>query len=332
MPRTDDLTAWRYFVAFARSGTLTAAAQTLQVETSSVSRAIAALEKSLGAELVRHNARPLTLTDAGKTALRRMETILRAHDSLVAELMTDNRALEGAVRLSSAPGFAARRLTALLQQFRELYPEVTVEILSGLKEADVQKGYCDIATLTGQPTLPNLVYMSRGRNVYLPVASPEYIRTYGLPVTPDSLKAHTGFVYAGPVREETKMLYRAGDPSTPGQAIHFARAVRATDILSIRQALLDGMGVAVDMPLVQIFEDLQQGRLVPILPGWFRPSVECFMVTSRDGWRSKRIRVFLEWYAKAMQKLFASYEDDVSRILGLPAAIGEWDRNRIYFT
>lgn len=332
MPRTDDLSAWRYFVAFARSGTLTAAAQTLQVETSSVSRAIAALEKSLGVELVRHNARPLTLTDAGRTALRRMETILRAHDSLVSSLMNDNRALEGSIRLSSAPGFAARRLTALLLQFRELHPEVTVEILSGLKEADVQKGFCDVATLTGQPTLPNLVYMSRGRNVYLPVASPDYIKTHGLPVAPDNLRMHTGYVYAGPVREETKMLYRAGDPSTPGEAVHFERTVRATDILSIRQALLDGMGVAVDMPLVQILEDLQEGRLVPILPGWFRPAVECFMVTSRDGWRSKRIRVFLEWYAKAMQKLFAAYETDVSRILGLPAAIGEWDRNRIYFT
>ena len=101
MSRIDDLSAWRYFVAFARSGTLTAAAQTLQIETSNVSRAIAALEKTLGVELVRHNSRPLELTDAGKTALKRIEPILRAHDSLVASLMNDNRALEGNIRLSS---------------------------------------------------------------------------------------------------------------------------------------------------------------------------------------------------------------------------------------
>ena len=328
MSRIDDLSAWRYFVAFARSGTLTAAAQTLQIETSNVSRAIAALEKTLGVELVRHNSRPLELTDPGKTALKRIEPILRAHDSLVASLMNDNRALEGNIRLSSAPGFAARRLTALLHQFREIHPEITVEILSGLKEADVQKGFCEVATLTGAPTLPGLVYMSRGRNVYLPVASPEYIRRHGMPVFPDNLRTHTGYVYSGPVREETKLLYRAGK----AEPVAFGQAVRSTDILAIRQALLDGMGVAVDMPLVQIVEDLKTGRLVPILPGWFRPPVECFMVTSRSGWRSRRVRVFLEWYAKAMQALFASYESDVSAIVGLPETAGAWDRSKIYFS
>lgn len=328
MSRIDDLSAWRYFVAFARSGTLTAAAQTLQIETSNVSRAIAALEKTLGVELVRHNSRPLELTDAGKTALKRIEPILRAHDSLVASLMNDNRALEGNIRLSSAPGFAARRLTALLHQFREIHPEITVEILSDLKEADVQKGFCEVATLTGAPTLPGLVYMSRGRNVYLPVASPEYIRRHGMPVFPDNLRTHTGYVYCGPVREETKLLYRAGK----AEPVAFGQAVRSTDILAIRQALLDGMGVAVDMPLVQIVEDLKTGRLVPILPGWFRPPVECFMVTSRSGWRSRRVRVFLEWYAKAMQALFASYESDVSAIVGLPETAGAWDRSKIYFS
>ena len=328
MPRTDDLTSWRYFVAFARSGTLTAAAKTLQIEPSNISRAIVALEKALGVELVRHNSRPLVLTDAGKTALKRIETILRAHDSLVETLMNDNRALVGNIRLSSAPGFAARRLTALLHQFREIHPEITVEILSGLKEADVQKGFCEVATLTGEPTLPGLVYMSRGRNVYLPVTSPEYIRKHGMPVVPDNLRAHTGYVYCGPVREETKTLYRAGR----AEPVQFGQTVRSTDILAIRQALLDGMGVAVDMPLVQIVEDLKEGRLVPILPGWFRPPVECFMVTSRAGWRSKRVRVFLEWYAKAMQALFAAYESDVSAILGLPEAELKWDRDKIYFT
>lgn len=68
MARTDDLSAWRAFVTFAKSGTLTSAAQVLDVEVSSLSRAIVGLEKALGCELIRHNTRPLQLTDAGKVA------------------------------------------------------------------------------------------------------------------------------------------------------------------------------------------------------------------------------------------------------------------------
>ncbi len=328
MSRIDDLNAWRAFVVFAKAGTLSGAAKVLDVEVSSVSRAIAALEKSLGCELIRHAARPLTLTDAGKTALKRIEPILRAHESLVESLMEDAKALEGRIRLSSAPGFASRRLAGILERFYAVHPGITIEILSGLQAADVQKGLCEVATLTGMPTLPGLVCMSRGRNVYLPVASPGYVRRHGMPVSPEQLRAHTGFVYAGPVRAETKELFRGGRR----EAVQFGQAIRSTDILAIRDALLKDMGVAVDMPLVQIHEDLLDGRLVPILPGWFRPPVECFIAAGRAAWHMRRVRVFFEWYARAMQEVFASYEAKVSAIVGLPHDEVAVDRNEIFRT
>lgn len=328
MSKLDDLMAWRYLIAFSKTGTLQAAADMLNVDVSNVSRSIVALEKALGCDLIRHNARPMQLSDTGKMVVRRMGQILRAHDSLMQKVIDDNSALTGNIRLSSAPGFAARRLTPLLQRFQELHPGITVEILSGFKPTDVQKGLCDIATITGEPTLPGLCYMSRGRNVYLPVASPAYIQKHGMPIDPVNLRQHTGLIYNGPVREETKLLYR-GDKAAP---IVFASSIRSTDILAIRNALLEGMGVAVDMPLVQIYEDLLAGRLVAILPGWFHPPVECFIVASHEAWHMKRVRIFLKWYAKEMQALFASYESQISDMVGLPKDIQTYDRNKLYRT
>lgn len=328
MARTDDLQAWRYFLVFARAGTLTAAAKALDTEPSSLSRAIAGLEKTLGVDLIRHSTRPLELTDAGKLAQKRMEAILRAHDSLMETLKDDNRTLEGNIRLSSAPGFASRRLTPLLQRFQAEHPGITVEILGGLREADVQKGLCEIATLTGQPTLPGLVYMSRGRNVYVAVASPDYIARHGMPVRPADLRRHAGYVYTGPVRPETKVLHR-GEEEEP---VQFATVTRSTDILAVRSAVVEGMGVAVDLPLVHTAEDLKAGRLVPILPGWSHPPVECFNVTSRSAWHMKRVRIFLEWYALAMQELFAGYEREAAPYIGLPPDIPPVDRRKVYMT
>lgn len=326
MPKTDDLSAWRQFLCFARTGTLSAAAKALETEPSSLSRAIAGLEKALGTELIQHNSRPLRLTSAGKTAQKRMETILRAHDSLMTSLMDENRTLDGSIRLSSAPGFASRRLTPLLSEFQNAHPGIRIEILSGLQEAELKKGLCEVATLTGEPKISGLIYMSRGRNVYLPAASPGYIRRHGMPVNPEDLKQHTGYIYNGPVRSETRVLFR-GSREAP---VQFAHSIRSTDILAIRNALLSDMGVAVDMPLVQIAEDIADGQLVPILPGWFHPPVECFIATNRDAWHQKRVRVFLEWYARAMQSLFFSYEEKVSPIVGLPPDVGHPDRNKIF--
>lgn len=149
-----------------------------------------------------------------------------------------------------------------------------------------------------------------------------------MPIDPVSLRLHTGLVYNGPVREETKFLYR-GDKAEP---VTYASSIRSTDILAIRSALLEGMGVAVDMPLVQIVEDVLAGRLVAILPGWFRPPIECFIVSSQEAWHMKRVRIFLEWYAKEMQALFASYESQVSDVVGLPKDNGKYDRNTLYRT
>ncbi|MDL2058435.1 LysR family transcriptional regulator [Mesosutterella sp. AGMB02718] len=328
MSKADDLTCWRYFAAFAKAGTLTAAANALQVEVSSISRAISGLEKALGCALIRHSSRPQTLTEAGQTALKRITPILRAHESLKQTLMDDKKTLSGNIRLSSAPGFASRQLIPLLQEFKKLYSAITVEILTGFKESDVQKGLCDVATLTGVPQLPGLCFMSRGRNVYLPVASPRYIEQHGMPLEPRQLKNHAGLVYNGPVRPETRALQR-GERTEP---VIFSTCTRSTDILAIRTALLDGLGVAVDMPLVQIYQDLNKGTLVPILPGWFRPPLECFIVTSRSAWHLKRIRIFLEWYATIMQKQFAFYESQVEGIVALPKDSGRWDKKELYRT
>ena len=215
-----------------------------------------------------------------------------------------------------------------IREFTEAHSGISVDIQTGGTEADVAKGFVDVAVITGEPTLPGLVYVSRGRNLYLPVASPDYISRNGLPVTPEQLRQHRGYIYAGPVRPETKVLCR-GAVSAP---VEYGTAVRSTDVLAIREAVLSGMGVAADMPLVQIYEDLAEGKLVPILPGWSRPPVECYIVTNRDAWHMKRVRVFFEWFAAAMRSTFAGYERAVSSFVGLPPDNPPAERTEIRFT
>ena len=83
---------------------------------------MASLEKALGCQLfLQNNARPLELSDAGKKAYRRMETLLRAHDQLIEDLRSEQRSIEGRVRLSTAQGFATRHLMPVLEKFRHIH-------------------------------------------------------------------------------------------------------------------------------------------------------------------------------------------------------------------
>ena len=60
--------------------------------------------------------------------------------------------------------------------------------------------------------------------------------------------------------------------------------------------------------------------------------MECFIVASHEAWHMKRVRIFLEWYAKEMQRLFDSYEAQVSDVVGLPKDSRKYDRNMLYRT
>ncbi len=312
--RADDLSAWRVFVTYAKTGSLVAAADVLDVEPSSVSRTIRSLERAIGQALVQHNSRPMQLTEAGQKALSRMEPVLRTHQKLIESLQTDAAATAGHIRLSVAPGFASRRIMPFLTAFKALYFNIDIDIVTGMKEPDMAKGLCEVGVLTGEPTLPGLVYMYRGRNVYLPVASPAYIARHGMPLGPIDLVKHTVYAYQGPVRPETKFLERGEIREAPV----YDRVVRMADITTIRQALLADQGVGVDMPLVQIYEDLTAGRLVPVMPGWMRKPEECYVVTSRANWHIRRVRLFMQWFANRMHEAFDGYEKAVSSIVGLP--------------
>ena len=72
-----DLLQIEYFLAVARTENMTAAANTLHVAQSSVSRCISRLEESLGVPLFERSGRGIVLSDYGRRFYARAETIMR---------------------------------------------------------------------------------------------------------------------------------------------------------------------------------------------------------------------------------------------------------------
>lgn len=317
MPKYDDLSAWRFFSSLVQSRSFSITGSAFGVEPSTVSRAISGLEASLGQKLINRSERPLTLTAKGEWVARRIDPILSSHRRLIDAVIRDNATLEGDIRLSVAPGFATRHLMPLLAEFSEVYPRINFSIQVGLKASDVKSQKCDVAVLTGIQDDPALVSLFRGRNIYLPVATPEYVKRHGMPLNPEDLSRHMVFVYAGPVRSRTKTLWKGQYEAT----IPYGQTVSSTDILAIREGILNHQGVSIDMPLVQCWEDLKEGRMVPILPGWRRPQVPCFVVLSKSSWHTRRCRVFGEWFAQRLLRLFRGFEEAIAGIVPLEPEI-----------
>lgn len=91
----------RYFHAIVREGTLTRAAESLNVSQSALSIQLKKLEESLECALFDRQHKTLTLTEEGRIVLGYAETIFRAGDELMATLQNQSKRYRDVLRIGA---------------------------------------------------------------------------------------------------------------------------------------------------------------------------------------------------------------------------------------
>ncbi|MEU7856270.1 LysR family transcriptional regulator [Nonomuraea sp. NPDC049141] len=139
------------YVAVARAASFTAAAAKLHVSQSTLSRAVADLERVLDVRLLERDTRNVQLTAAGLETLRVAEQIVGAHESGMKELRRFLLGESGVVAVATLPSVAAVLLPRMISAFRRQRPQVAVRIMDGLERAvlgRVLSGDADFAITT----------------------------------------------------------------------------------------------------------------------------------------------------------------------------------------
>ncbi|MEV4440074.1 LysR substrate-binding domain-containing protein [Streptomyces sp. NPDC049577] len=121
----------RYFATVAEVRHFTRAAEALHVAQPSLSQAIRALERELGAELFHRARGGITLTDAGETLLPHARRILA--DTETARRAVQEVALlrRGRVRLGAPPSLCASLVPDVLHAFHARYPGIELHVDEG---------------------------------------------------------------------------------------------------------------------------------------------------------------------------------------------------------
>lgn len=114
--------------AFARHGTMTAAAESLFMSTSAVSQQLAILEREAGVELLSRAGRRVTLTDAGAALAWHADRIAAESEAAAVSMRRFGSTLQGTVRLSAFPSFCATVVPAVVSSLRPRFPELALEI------------------------------------------------------------------------------------------------------------------------------------------------------------------------------------------------------------
>lgn len=144
------------YAAVARAASFTAAAAELHVSQSSLSRTVAELERSFGAQLLERDTRNVTLTPTGVEALRVAEQVVNAHRAGMKELERFVLGESGTVTVATLPSVAAVLLPHVITSFRQQRPQVSVHIMDGLERSVLDRvlsGDADFAISTvGEPS------------------------------------------------------------------------------------------------------------------------------------------------------------------------------------
>lgn len=143
----DDL---RYFLQVARTGRLTAAARALGVDHATVSRRLAALEESLGAQLLHRSPRGCTLTDAGVRLLPRAEAVESAA-LLAAEEAGEGQQLSGAVRVGIPEGAASHLTVEAAAALCARHPRLEVQFVAMPRSFSLSQREADFAITISPP-------------------------------------------------------------------------------------------------------------------------------------------------------------------------------------
>lgn len=149
-----DLKSLRYFLAIADEGSISAAAESLNLSQPNISRQMTLLEKELGAKLFERGSRRIVLTEEGMLLRRRAVEILQLADTAVTEIGSSGKDVIGTVRIGCGETDAMRVVARAIRRFSETHPMVRFELHSGNAEdvSDLlERGLVDFGVLI-EPT------------------------------------------------------------------------------------------------------------------------------------------------------------------------------------
>jgi DNA-binding transcriptional LysR family regulator len=171
--RWDDV---RIFLEIHRRGTLAAAATRLGLDTSTVSRRLAALEHDLGMRLFDRTRGGLAPARAAERVLAAAEAMEAAHARMTRDALDVETAAEGVVRVSTAPGISSVFIAPALIRLRKRYPRLAIELDSVVQPRDLTRHEADLAVRSVRSQGADLVTTRLATAPWLAVAAPRLAR------------------------------------------------------------------------------------------------------------------------------------------------------------
>lgn len=268
-------------LAVARLGKFTAAAHSLGLNHTTVSRRIAALEKSYGERVLVASPDGWELSAAGRQLLPIAEDIESALGRIDSR---STSSLSGTIRLACPQAFALEWAVPALTRLQQEHPGLQIELITATQRARQYRSGVDIEVVVGRPDAPRSI-AKRIRDYRLQLyASQEYVAAHTMPQTIDELAEHR-LIYYIENSLQVDDLDEAAAALPRGTGFFRSTSVHAHLLATSHGA---GIGILPD------FVARSNSRLVQVLPEQFSKQVSYWASVRHEALRNAGVRRILD--------------------------------------
>lgn len=293
----DRITSVQLFVRVVETGSFSKTALEFGVAQPTVTKAIAATEKRLGARLLHRSTRGLTTTEIGALYYDKCKLIEQQLDEADNLAMLLQSKVAGTLRISTSVGFGRRMMVPVVLQYMREHPDVTVDLSFDDRYVNLVEQGVDLAVRMGRLADSSLGASFLGMNPWVMVASPDYLSAHGTPNRPEALADHTCLVYSSVQGDERWSLTGVNGQTvmTPVRG-----RLRSNNLTAVLQACCAGMGIAI-LPRYVVHQALADKRVVTLMPGYQLPGQEIHAVYPSPKMVPSKVTHFIQFVRDSLQ-------------------------------
>lgn len=295
----DKITLIRTYVEVATHRSFTQAAEQLDTSRLQVTRHVQQMEAWLKQRLLNRTTRKVSLTPAGEEALIFCQKILNETIAMELNAEAQQRTFKGKIRIASPIGLAQNLLIEVIDEFTELHPEVTLDVVASDSYSELVNERVDLALRYTEQPEDHLIARRLMNIESVLLASPEYIARHGLPKSPSDLSEHNCLVhFSNP--EWTFSKDNRVERHVPESNVQ-ANALEMLITLAER-----GKGI-VWSPCDLANPKITEGRLIPILTDYQTHKSPLWAVYLSRSYQTPRVRGLIDFIA-------AKWTTDICRV------------------
>lgn len=284
------------FLQVLEAGSISAAAERLNLAKSAVSKRLAALERTLGVELVRRSARGIVPTERGRFFYARARALFQQIDNTVEE-MSETGTLNGPMRITAPMSCGAMGLSRMLFSFASQHPrlELALDFSDSLVDL-LHEGY-DLAIRITRLKDSSLIAKKLMVSRRVMCCSPAYAQHFGLPRKIEDLQKHSCI---GTTQSNHMWEFEANGNGESVVAVVRSRVV-TNNVDAMRDAATAGLGIAI-LPAVVADAPLASGQLIPVLPNARPMEDTVYAMYPRSHVPSRKVSLLTDFLIQALRK------------------------------